>query len=152
MKLETEELPKLIPPDAPQPGETWQHYRGGRYEILAVGLNEASHTPMVAYRCPESGLAWFLTLDNFTEQVSTPGLAGRAMVYHRFSRCGQPRPAEPESTAIPSPIRDASTIELTTIDPEAASQYTLEADIESLIAAAFRAIPPGGRIVFEAPL
>jgi hypothetical protein len=78
-------------PDDPKPGETWRHYKGRDYEVVAVGLDEATRTPMIAYRCPESGLTWFRTLANFTEVVEAEGIAARTVPYRRFGRVGRPK-------------------------------------------------------------
>lgn len=62
-----------------------------------MGIDEATHTPMVAYRSPETGITWFRTLANFTEKVEAPGIGGRTVVYRRFSRVGRPKADGPMS-------------------------------------------------------
>lgn len=77
-------------PDDPKPGETWRHYNGHDYEVVAVGLDEATRTPMVAYRCPESGKTRFRTLADFTEYVHAEGGTGRVYSRRRFVRVYRP--------------------------------------------------------------
>ena len=33
----------------------YKHYKGGEYEVIAVGLQEATHEPMVVYRSLQDG-------------------------------------------------------------------------------------------------
>lgn len=35
---------------SPQIGQVWQHYKGGRYEIVGLGSMEADGEPVVMYR------------------------------------------------------------------------------------------------------
>lgn len=58
------------------------HYKGGRYEVLGLGLQEADHLPVVVYR-PEAGEMpadvhpsdfWTRPLDSFNGEVIVGGL------------------------------------------------------------------------------
>lgn len=55
----------------PCKGDLYDHYRGGNYRVLAVGLREETLEPQVVYEDehhPERGV-WIRSLANFTEPV-----------------------------------------------------------------------------------
>lgn len=54
-----------------RPGQRWQHYKGGRYDVLAVGLLEATLDPIVVY-AGHDGVVWVRTLFVWNEEVA-PG-------------------------------------------------------------------------------
>lgn len=54
----------------PQPGETYEHYKGGLYTVIAVGrLSEARDQIMVVYRSHERGHVWIRPLGMWSEYV-----------------------------------------------------------------------------------
>lgn len=54
----------------PQPGEHYEHYKGGRYEVLAVGrLSEKRDELMVVYRSLDRGHVWIRPLGMWSEYV-----------------------------------------------------------------------------------
>ena len=59
------------------PGQTYKHFKGGVYKVVAVGLNEADLEPLVHYRAAddEYGIVWTRPLFVFT---------GRALVDDAF--------------------------------------------------------------------
>lgn len=60
----------------PQPGEEYEHYKGGRYVVVARALREDTLEPVVVYRSLLKGFTWTRTLANFTETVTVyPGPA-----------------------------------------------------------------------------
>lgn len=59
--------------DRPRDGTTFQHYKGGKYEIVATGFIEDTETPCVAYRSLENDTVWVRTAKNFLEQVEYQG-------------------------------------------------------------------------------
>lgn len=59
----------------PQPGDTYRHYKGGLYTIVARSLMEETLTPLVTYRSEANGTCWTRTIANFTEWVVTPAKA-----------------------------------------------------------------------------
>ena len=52
---------------APKLGGVCRHWKGGFYEIVAVGCTEATGEPFVAYKSLERGYVWMRTLENFLE-------------------------------------------------------------------------------------
>lgn len=57
----------------PQPDQEFDHYKGGRYRIVARALREDTLEPVVIYRSYEHGFTWERTLANFTEMVEVDG-------------------------------------------------------------------------------
>ena len=58
----------------PLPGEHYEHYRGGRYEVIAVGrLSEQRDAIMVVYRSLERGHVWIRPFGMWSEVVEHDG-------------------------------------------------------------------------------
>lgn len=55
----------------PKPGEIWEHYKGGRYEIIDLATVEADHQTVVIYRSLADGRIWTRPLDRFMGDVPT---------------------------------------------------------------------------------
>jgi hypothetical protein len=53
----------------PQPGERYEHYKGGEYEVVCLSLCEATGQPLVTYRSLLKGYTWTRTLANWLEEV-----------------------------------------------------------------------------------
>lgn len=60
---------KKIKASCVEPGQVFRHYKGGLYTVVAVGIDEATMKPMVAYCSNLRGDVWFRTLDNWQEPV-----------------------------------------------------------------------------------
>ncbi|MEX1997706.1 MAG: DUF1653 domain-containing protein [Candidatus Andersenbacteria bacterium] len=58
---------------APLPGECYQHYKGGAYEIVVCALQEDTLEPLVIYRSLAHGSLWARTLTNWNETVRVNG-------------------------------------------------------------------------------
>lgn len=54
-------------------GQRWRHFKGGEYEIMAVGLMEDTLKPLVVYKNPIKDTVWARTADNFLETVEREG-------------------------------------------------------------------------------
>ncbi|MCP3017477.1 DUF1653 domain-containing protein [Cupriavidus basilensis] len=52
----------------PPLGQIFQHYKGGRYELLAVGKGEATGQPMAVYRPAGGGQIYIRPLVEFREK------------------------------------------------------------------------------------
>lgn len=61
----------LLNSNVPQPGEIYEHYKGGFYTIVATAIRENSLEPVVIYHSNLLGVNWERTLDNFTEMVAS---------------------------------------------------------------------------------
>ncbi len=59
--------------DRPKDGQIFQHYKGGKYEIVATGFLEDNGTPCVVYRSLENNTVWVRTAKNFLERVEHNG-------------------------------------------------------------------------------
>ncbi len=59
--------------ERPKDGDYYQHYKGGRYEIVATGFLEDTETPCVVYRSLEKDIVWVRTAKNFLEPVEHDG-------------------------------------------------------------------------------
>ena len=55
--------------EPPKKGQTWLHYRGGRYEILLTATETDSGEPFVVYRSLESGKIWTRSLYRFMSRI-----------------------------------------------------------------------------------
>lgn len=60
----------------------YRHYKGGEYEVLGLGMEEATHTTVViyiahAFQIPDPEvLFWTRPLDDFNATVNNPGDCG----------------------------------------------------------------------------
>ncbi len=57
----------------PRDGQLFQHYKGGKYEIVATGFLEDSETPCVVYRSLFKDIVWVRSAKNFLEDVESGG-------------------------------------------------------------------------------
>lgn len=48
------------------------HYKGGRYEVLGLGREEATLQVIVIYQSCRNNTLWTRTLEDFTSSVQTP--------------------------------------------------------------------------------
>ena len=58
----------------PKDRQKFQHYKGGKYEILATGFLEDTETPCIIYRSIEKNIVWVRTAQNFLEEVEYRGV------------------------------------------------------------------------------
>lgn len=54
-------------------GDRFRHYKGGKYEVVAVALREDTLEPLVVYKNLEKGTIWARTLKNWNEEVEIAG-------------------------------------------------------------------------------
>ena len=54
------------------PGELWQHHKGGLYRIVEVVFEESSGRAGIAYRSLETKTVWWRPLDDFMALVKRP--------------------------------------------------------------------------------
>lgn len=59
--------------ERPKDGDIYEHYKGGKYEVIATGFLEDSEAPCVMYRSIEKNLVWVRTAKNFLENVEHDG-------------------------------------------------------------------------------
>jgi hypothetical protein len=60
--------------DRPKDGQIFQHYKGGKYEIVATGFLEDTEAPCVVYRSLERNMVWVRTAKNFLENIEHNGI------------------------------------------------------------------------------
>lgn len=74
---------RLAAVEVPEPG-LYQHFKGGRYQLLSVALHSETEEMLAVYRSlDDPGALWVRPISMFTEQVS---VAGRSVP--RFQRTG----------------------------------------------------------------
>lgn len=56
----------------PTPGD-YTHYKGGKYTVIGVALNEADLTKVVIYKSLEDGQLWSRPVTSFMESVLNEG-------------------------------------------------------------------------------
>lgn len=59
--------------ERPKNGQIFEHYKGGRYEIIATGFLEDAEAPCVVYRSLGKDIVWVRTAKNFLEQIEHNG-------------------------------------------------------------------------------
>lgn len=59
--------------DRPEDGQVYQHYKGGKYEVVTTGFLEDGETPCVIYRSLADGNIWVRTATNFLETTEVKG-------------------------------------------------------------------------------
>lgn len=59
--------------DRPKDGEIFQHYKGGKYVIIATGFFENTEAPCVVYKSLEKNIVWVRTAKNFLEKIEYSG-------------------------------------------------------------------------------
>jgi hypothetical protein len=69
--------------DRPKDGQFFQHYKGGKYEIVVTGFLEDSEAPCVVYRSLSKNIVWVRTAKNFLESVEHKGKS-----HPRFKQVG----------------------------------------------------------------
>ncbi len=57
----------------PETGQVFQHYKGGKYEIVATGFLEDTEAPCVVYRSIEKNIVWVRSAKNFLEKIEHNG-------------------------------------------------------------------------------
>lgn len=60
--------------ERPRDGQIFQHYKGGKYVIVATGFLEDSESPCVVYRSLDKDIVWVRTAKNFLEDVEHAGV------------------------------------------------------------------------------
>jgi hypothetical protein len=76
---------KLIStPDVPRPLQIYEHYKGGLYAIVAVGIREDTLVPVIFYKSNVYGTVMERTLENFQEDVLVDGVPSKR--FWRVSR------------------------------------------------------------------
>ena len=70
-------------PFIPEAGETYRHYKGQDYKIIAIALHADTQEQLVVYQSLKDNRAWVRSLADFT---SVLGDKGEGTCYYRFSR------------------------------------------------------------------
>jgi hypothetical protein len=59
--------------ERPDDGRKFQHYKGGKYEVIATGYLEDTEAPCVIYRSLDKDIVWVRTAKNFFEDIEYKG-------------------------------------------------------------------------------
>lgn len=62
-------------PLVPTVGQTWRHFKGGRYTILAVGRHSETQEEMVVYQSDETGDVTIRPLSMWNDYVERPDMS-----------------------------------------------------------------------------
>lgn len=62
--------------DYPIPGEKWQHYKGGIYEIIALANHSEDMQPYVVYRSLSFGTTYARPFSMWHDVIDKQGYAG----------------------------------------------------------------------------
>jgi len=60
--------------ERPRDGDTYRHYKGGLYTIVATGFLEDTETPCIVYKSQKLGIIWVRTAKNFLETIEHDGV------------------------------------------------------------------------------
>jgi hypothetical protein len=55
-----------------EPGQIFQHYKGGLYVVVALSIKEDTLEPMITYRSNKKRTYWTRTIANFLEMIDVP--------------------------------------------------------------------------------
>lgn len=87
-KATPEKRDENIVPNAPIELGIYQHFRGGRYEVIANGRLEATGEAVVIYRSLTSGKVWVRSLENWSETAEVLDESGIYSEVPRFKYLG----------------------------------------------------------------
>lgn len=69
----------------PQPGDVYEHYKGGIYSIASRAIHKDTHTEYIVYRSNLLGMPWLQTLAEF-EKIVTLDDGTRVPRFRRISK------------------------------------------------------------------
>lgn len=88
-------------------GQLWQHYKGSVYEIVGLGIQEATGEDVVIYRMPRTDVNWVRSRMDFLSKVRVKDEKGNVQLVHRFGRMEIPVPeveAEENNDQLTKPV------------------------------------------------
>jgi hypothetical protein len=68
----------------PKPGEKYQHYKGGQYEVICMCNHTDTNEPLVVYRSISFGSQYARPLSEWYDVVDVVEFGGRKIKTHRF--------------------------------------------------------------------
>jgi hypothetical protein len=68
----------------PKPGEKYQHYKGGQYEIICMCNHTDTNEPLVVYRSISFGSQYARPLSEWYDEVDMVEFGGRKIKTRRF--------------------------------------------------------------------
>jgi hypothetical protein len=63
--------------NTPVAGELWEHYKGGLYQIVAIGRDEPTLESVVIYQSIKDGSVWVRSMTAFKGSVDENGYMPR---------------------------------------------------------------------------
>jgi len=69
----------------PLPGEKYQHYKGGKYEVICLSNHTDNNEPLVIYKSLSFGSIYARPLTEWIEMVN-PQKAGTTYPINRFEK------------------------------------------------------------------
>ena len=69
----------------PLPGEKYQHYKGGKYEVICLANHTDDNEPLVIYKSLSFGSIYARPLTEWIEMIN-PQKAGTTYLINRFEK------------------------------------------------------------------
>lgn len=73
----------------PKPGEQFQHYKGGQYEVICMCNHTDTNEPLVIYKSLSFGSQYARPFSEWYNQVDTRKIAGKEYTVLRFEKIEQ---------------------------------------------------------------
>jgi len=70
----------------PLPGEKYQHYKGGKYEVICLANHTDDKEPLVIYKSLSFGSIYARPLKEWFDIVNTKYFGGREIQISRFEK------------------------------------------------------------------
>ena len=70
----------------PQHGEKYQHYKGGRYEVICMCNHTDTNEPLVIYKSLSFGSQYAIPFSEWNDQVDTQNDGGKEQPIFRFEK------------------------------------------------------------------
>jgi hypothetical protein len=70
----------------PLPGETYQHYKGGKYEVICLANHTDTKEPLVIYKSLSFGSIYARPLKEWFHAVDSTIYAGNEITTKRFKK------------------------------------------------------------------
>jgi hypothetical protein len=70
----------------PLPGEKYQHYKGGKYEVICLANHTDNNEPLVIYKSLSFGSIYARPLKEWFDIVNTKYFGGREIQISRFEK------------------------------------------------------------------
>ena len=73
----------------PQPGEKYQHYKGGQYEVICMCNHTDTNEPLVIYKSLSFGSQYARPFSEWHDEVGALKFEGKELPVKRFEKIEQ---------------------------------------------------------------